>query len=278
MKILIAYDGSIYGNIILDDLARAGLPADAEARIVSVVDTNAGPAGREPIEGLAEEIGVRVQQLFPQWEVKIETAWGLPATVILERARNWKTNLLIAGTHGSSPVRRLFLGSVSSALVQRAECSVRVVRSGFPDRDGPMRLVIGDDGSRQSQAVVAEVCRRRWRPNTEVSVISVVGPSTPEDEDTAFTPSSPGAPVFGRRHLQEVLEQASKQLAQAGLTPATAIREGDPADVLASEAEQRQADAIFIGARGLGFIESLLLGSVSSRVVRQAYCTVEVVR
>jgi hypothetical protein len=36
MKILIAYDGSIYANAALDDLPRAGLPRVAEALIMSV--------------------------------------------------------------------------------------------------------------------------------------------------------------------------------------------------------------------------------------------------
>jgi len=56
------------------------------------------------------------------------------------------------------------------------------------------------------------------------------------------------------------------------------VEEGDPKDVLLEEARNWNADAIFVGARGLGRVDRFLLGSVSSATVAHAPCTVEVVR
>jgi nucleotide-binding universal stress UspA family protein len=39
MRILIAYDDSDYAKAAIDDLQRAGLPRDATALVISVVDT-----------------------------------------------------------------------------------------------------------------------------------------------------------------------------------------------------------------------------------------------
>jgi nucleotide-binding universal stress UspA family protein len=56
------------------------------------------------------------------------------------------------------------------------------------------------------------------------------------------------------------------------------VEEEDATRLLVREAEQWGADSIFVGARGLGRLGRLLLGSVSTAVVARAHCTVEVIR
>jgi len=56
------------------------------------------------------------------------------------------------------------------------------------------------------------------------------------------------------------------------------VRSGRPAEVITSEAERLGVGAIVLGSRGISGIESLLLGSVSHRVLRDAHCRVIVVR
>jgi nucleotide-binding universal stress UspA family protein len=54
--------------------------------------------------------------------------------------------------------------------------------------------------------------------------------------------------------------------------------EGNPRTAILSEAKAWGAETIFIGARGLGVLDRLLLGSVSTAVVTHADCAVEVIR
>jgi nucleotide-binding universal stress UspA family protein len=63
-----------------------------------------------------------------------------------------------------------------------------------------------------------------------------------------------------------------------GLTVSSVIKEGDPKHILLDEAEQWEADSLFVGARGLSLMERFLLGSVSAAVAARAHCSVEVVR
>src|ERR1051326_1702194 len=60
-----------------------------------------------------------------------------------------------------SPVARLFLGSVSLELIHKATCSVRVTRAreAFP-RSGPIRLIVGTDGSTEADSVINAVSAR----------------------------------------------------------------------------------------------------------------------
>lgn len=53
---------------------------------------------------------------------------GNPAKEIVEFAMNLSVDLVVAGTRGRSPAKKLYLGSVSSALAHRAPCPVLIVR------------------------------------------------------------------------------------------------------------------------------------------------------
>jgi nucleotide-binding universal stress UspA family protein len=56
------------------------------------------------------------------------------------------------------------------------------------------------------------------------------------------------------------------------------MRLGKPADEILTEAKREKVDLIVTGAKGLGAIGRVLLGSVSTRVVQHAASSVLVVR
>jgi nucleotide-binding universal stress UspA family protein len=64
----------------------------------------------------------------------------------------------------------------------------------------------------------------------------------------------------------------------AGIKVTPIFTEGDPKEAIVNEARNWKASTIFVGARGIGRVERVLLGSVSSTAVTHAPCTVEVVR
>jgi nucleotide-binding universal stress UspA family protein len=81
-----------------------------------------------------------------------------------------------------------------------------------------------------------------------------------------------------RHRLANAVAKSEAALRGAGLIVSSKLIEGDPRETIVSEAESFKAHTIFVGARGLGRVERLLLGSVSNYVVTHAPCTVEVVR
>jgi nucleotide-binding universal stress UspA family protein len=60
--------------------------------------------------------------------VVVQQDFGRPAQDLAARAA--KADLLVVGSHRSAPLTRLFLGSVSSAVLERATCPVAVVPVG----------------------------------------------------------------------------------------------------------------------------------------------------
>jgi len=61
-------------------------------------------------------------------QVTQEILSGSPRSAIAEEADRWQADLIVMGSHGYGAWHRFLLGSVSQAVVSRAQCSVEVVR------------------------------------------------------------------------------------------------------------------------------------------------------
>ena len=78
--------------------------------------------------------------------------------------------------------------------------------------------------------------------------------------------------------LQELREKAKKKL--DAFLPENAVRctgtidEGEPYEKIVSFAQQNNTDLIVTGARGLGLIEGMLIGSVTDAVLKSSHCPV----
>ncbi|MGC4096668.1 MAG: universal stress protein [Nitrospira sp.] len=75
-----------------------------------------------------------------------------------------------------------------------------------------------------------------------------------------------------------LLQRYSAKLAKSGFQIREVVRTGKPADEILTVAKQQKADLIVTGAKGVGTIRRVLLGSVSTRVIQHAHCGVLVVR
>src|SRR6266545_6385674 len=158
MKILIGYDGSEYADAAIDDLRRAGLPREATAVVLSVIESwSLAPSGFELMEGMDELVQIkatarrgaaRVKSLMPEWEIEPEVAVGSPGSAILEKSEAWNPDLIVVGSHGRRAAGRIFFGSASLKLAHESRCTVRVARARRERPARPLRVIIGVVGSR----------------------------------------------------------------------------------------------------------------------------------
>lgn len=282
-KVLIAYDGTSCSDAALADLGRAGLPSAVDAVVLTVSDIILPPADDElPADDVpavripeverhskaraeraiteaqvsADRGAERVKAAFPAWSVRTEVRCDSPAWAILEMANRVEADLIVVGSHRHSLVGgRLILGSVSQRVLYEARCSVRVARCSEERRNGPVRIVVGFNGSHDSEVAVDSVASREWPEGSEARLI------------TAHALLS-----------SEACDIAAEKLRKAGLTTSEASKDGDPAHVLKREADEWGADSIFVGTRDIHGFQHLLHGSISSAVAQEARCSVEVSR
>jgi len=285
MKVLVCYDGSKCADAALDDLRRAGLPSDAQIKVLSVVENwLPPPSGLEIIEhidrdqeylALARRGGIRLVSTDPGWDVKSESGAGAPATVIIEKADECGADLIVVGSHGHTALGRFFFGSVSQKVLNEARRSVRVARGRIEEPDTPVRLIVGFDGSKGAEAAVEAVAARKWPACGEARIVNATW-ATPQRTSHQTAGSIITWFAEEKARIKKMIDEAVGKLRAAGLRTDAVVKEEDPKRLLIAEAESWGADCIFVGARGMGRIERFLLGSVSSAVAARAHCSVEV--
>ena len=306
MKILVAYDGSSCSDAVFKDLPHAGLPERGDAIVISVSESwmvannrdkeRTDPyvkqllrESREKSENalrqarkLADRASSRVKKILPKWTVASEATFGSPAWEILDRAHEFKPDLIILGSHGHSAVSRFVLGSISQKVLTEAECSVRVARGAARRNTKASRIVIGFDCSDGAKAAVKAVSQRNWGEGSGVRLIAVTDPVSPSLIGRLIPPVRRAVAEINRSEQEWIERQAKHSLSvlqKAGLSVALQLRNGNPKHVLPSEAEEFRADCIVVGATAHGGrVERFLLGSTSAAVAARSHCSVEVVR
>ncbi|MDI3280184.1 MAG: universal stress protein [Bacillota bacterium] len=145
-----------------------------------------------------------------------------------------------------------------------------------------MRVLIAVDGSEGSRKALA-MANRLLREVSKPEVILLHVQVNPRLLD--YIGSSPELWAKIQEAAQEAEREADRILAESRAalqlletTPEVILRRGDPASEIVAAARERNVDLIIMGARGLGKIAELLLGSVSDRVLHLAPCPVMIVR
>ena len=288
MNVLVAMmDGSEYGQWALNWVAQLPFVDRPRVTVVHVMDTTALRAPFLPLSVVASEkaylqeeidrmearsaqIISAIKQQLAALKLKgtVRKEQGAIAPEILKHVPK-QDGLLVVGSKGVDTLNRFMLGSVSTNLISYATCPVLVVKA----EAAPLRrITLATDGSVASAQALEFVLTKlqpvrstgkRERMPIHVSVIHV-------------EPSSWNPQVMGIGHRS--VERSVRKLIEAGFTAKPVYQLGKPAKAIMQVASNQHADLIVMGAKGLGGIARILLGSVSTRVAEYATCSVLVVR
>jgi len=285
MKILAATDGSKHGRWAVEWTAQIPFTVKPTLRVLHVVDIAGlrAPFMIQPLiagterylQGEVKRLETNAKATKKEAESILKES-GMSGTVVLDRGGIATTimkhakrgvQVLSIGSRGLDALDRFMLGSASNYAIHHAPCSVVVVK----EAPRPVRrILLAVDGSSASDKAVRFLLRN-------------VNP-TPDGPDrepvlVVVTHIMPFLKFPELRQAGKLLVQRyGDKAVKAGFQVREAMRLGRPADGILAEAKRQKADLIVTGAKGLGAFGRALLGSVSTRVVQHAACSVLVVR
>jgi len=133
-----------------------------------------------------------------------------------------------------------------------------------------MKILFAMDNSPASQAALEEVASRPWPKASSFEIVSVVEPSH------LWTTSEVALEAAHRAH--DMVEQAIEYLRAREQNATGVTLFGNPRAVLLERAKITGVDFLFVGSHGASGVKRFLLGSVAAGVLREAPCSVEIVR
>lgn len=137
-------------------------------------------------------------------------------------------------------------------------------------------ILIAVDGSEESLEAVRQAVSLVQRGlRAEIALVNVQEPASLLELATQDSDAIAAAAVEAGEHL---MARGAALLDEAGIGYSMEVLLGEPSTVLVDMAEQLDAHMVILGARGMGAIESALVGSVSKAVISRCTRPVLVVR
>jgi nucleotide-binding universal stress UspA family protein len=260
-RIVCGVDGTAASTVAV---RRAAQLADADSRLVLVTVASdatmaaatAGAAGMVLLPAVEEagraSLGQGIEVVrneFPKLRVEGRVLDGPLLPTLVGVLTDSNATLAVVGRHGHSRLAGLVLGSVTTALLHDAPCSVLVAAGGDPEEGPfPASIVVGYDGSEQADEAMRVAAGLAHRTGALLQAVCATGGKAVD------------------------LDRLQARLTALAPGVSLAVQDAAPADAL----DAQDCDLLVVGCRGLHGLKAL--GSVSERVAHRADCSVLVVR
>ena len=141
-----------------------------------------------------------------------------------------------------------------------------------------LKLLVATDGSDNANRVIDHVIKQAGRgaEPVEVHLLNVQMPLASVNIKLFISLEDLNA--YYHDEGMAALKRAREKLDAAGIKYAFHIGVGDPAEVIAQYAEDRQCEQIVMGSRGMGTVSNLVLGSVATKAIHLAKVPVLLVK
>jgi len=298
INILLADDGSPHARAAIDFILDLPLPKGSKVTALGVLipldssNHSVLEMVLEKTRNLLEENGIHTET---------EMILGYPQEIIVEYVEKNKPDLIVLGAKGLRATFGILLGGVAQQVVEYSCCPVLIIRAPY---EGFKRIAIVIDSSPYSELAVEYLTGKYTideniyyhkfplPKDVDIRVIHVLPPMPSTDMITQTWPmGSEMLPLFDlskedkeewmRQHKpkgQKLLNQAIDELKKGNIEAKGELLMGDAATEILNYAAENNIDLLIAGSRGLSRLKSLLLGSVSRKLVHYAKCSVLIVK
>lgn len=277
-RILIGFDGSSHGE---DALALGRALAAAEGGdtelVVAIVykaviqkdshGTESDYQGRLRYEAEQELERARAQAPELPAEAFRAVRASSAASGLHRLAEELEADAIVVGTSHRGTLGRVWAGSATEQVLHGSPVPVAVAPVDYAKRAESERALrrvgVAYDGSPEAKHALEQAVALAQTAGAQIVPISVVDLRTPTTIAYGY-----------EKYVEAVRELVALELKEAGETVSGAAdielveREGEPARELAEAS--KTVDLLVAGSRGYGPLKRVLLGSVSSRLVREA--------
>lgn len=205
-------------------------------------------------------------------------AGASPSHVLHDLAEELHADAIVVGATHHGRALRLLAGSTPDAVLNHAPCAVAVAPDGFRDAhaSAPRQVAVAFDGSPEAQHALEVAAGYARAAGARLRVVTAVNSAA------AGIYPPPPLDVVAYEELGEIARgQARERLDEAiaalgpGVQAEGAVLDGD---VVTSLVEDSHCDdLLFTGSRAQGPFRRVLVGSISTHLLREAACPVVVV-
>jgi nucleotide-binding universal stress UspA family protein len=225
-------------------------------------------------ETMREEAAMQLTTMARSRELAdLDTKTVLTSGHIDHEVRNMvadkRIDLVVAGTHGRTGIRKLMLGSVVETVCRVASCPVLTVGPGLAPRGetGFKRVIFPTDLSEDSKKILPYLRLLAEEYKAEITVLHVMPEELINNPDAAKL----AEPI--RRNMMHVL---GDELAGANLEFVVAF--GETGEAVLRTARAMKADLIAMGIHNAFLPGVHLRSSLAYRIMAGAHCPVLTVR
>ncbi len=208
---------------------------------------------------------------------------GIPHQVLLGEGELWtvlsdmlakhEVDLIVAGTHGRTGVRKLLLGSVAEEIFRLAQCPVLTVGPHVPREVPPetefRHILYATDFTPTAERAAAYALSLAQEHNAHLTMLHVV-----EERPEASAQNTALLQAFFTKRLRELVPPGS----DLWCDPEYVVEFGSSADRILKVAADQKADLVIMGVRRSANFPGHLPPATAYKVVCQAHCPVLTVR
>lgn len=298
MKILMPVDGSDCSNAAVAFVASRGTLAAAISEVelfnvqLPIPPRAARIAGREMVRSFHEsEAGSVLRSALTRLRkagvaASSRFAVGSPGAAVAAAAAASDADLVVMGSHGHTALKGLLFGSVTNAVLAGSSKPLLVVRGTAAPKRASLAVGIALDGSRCSMAAARYALKHRQLFGTAPRFVLIhVVPDLAAIVIPGFGDAP--APLYSAEKIlaaqsaafDRVVAPVRRLFERNGLDVEAVCRSANaPGDEIAAFAKRHKLDMLVMGSRGLGAVQSVVLGSVAARVAARCATPLLLVR